>query len=194
MNGASAGAPGDWTGNSMADERPRPQYGEYAPVSEAAPAVPVAGQKEADADAAVRPASKSDPQKGAEPPGERPGRRNWDVLLTTVLLALFVYDVVSAYGVLANLFGILRSTYQDQGFGEYVSLELANTVGMIANIVRIALLLITIAISLVLIHRKRLSFVVALCGGLLSVITLVVCVVIAVVNDPALAAYIETQS
>lgn len=181
MSAASAGASDNWIGSvAMTDDRPEPKYGQYAPVPPAPPVVeadpvpapaPVAPQ----AEVAVRP------------------RRTWDVVLTTLLLLVGVYDVVTSFGAFANLGMAMRVVYEQQGFGTFTSDELASAMGLVANVLRIGLLVAAIVVSLVRIGHNRIAFWVPLGAGVLAVLAVTVCVLVAALGDPALMEYVRNM-
>lgn len=160
------------------DPRPRPQYGEYAdpaPVSPPSYAPPVViASPEAPA-AATR--------------TERP-RRTWDVVLTTLLLALAVYDVIGGFSTFATLAPAIQVMFDQTGVGEFTATAVAQQWGFIANAGRIAILVIVILVSLLLVARRRIAFWVPLAGGALAVILAVVCIAVIIVSDPAYLAYL----
>jgi hypothetical protein len=100
------------TDDRTIDDRPEPKYGQYAPVPSAPPAVEPVPVVET-APVAIEP-----PTEAAVRP-----RRTWDVVLTTLLLLVGVYDVVTSYGTFANLGESLKTVYQQQGFGEFTSVQ-----------------------------------------------------------------------
>lgn len=158
----------------MTDDRPRPKYGEYAPVV-ATPAVapPVA--------------------EVLESPAPSP-RRAWDIVLTTFLLLVGVYDIVTGFGRFADLGGTLANAYSSQGFPAFTSMALATTLGLVINISRVVILAVTIALSLVRLARGRIAFWIPLAGAALGLIVVFACVLAIVMTDPALAQYVAEQA
>jgi len=151
----------------MTDDRPRPRYGEYAPV---APALPVA------------------------PPVEPVVAPRGDVVVTTLLLLLGVIDVVTGFGQFSDLGSALRATYASQGFPAFTADALANTMGIAINIARVTLLAAAIVGSLLLVRLGRRAFWVPLVGAAVAALVVIVCVLVVILSDPALAHYISTQS
>lgn len=157
----------------MSDPRPRPKYGEYADVPPAAPVI-------------------LEPVPAVEAPVR--SRRTWDVVLTAVLLLFGVWDVVTGYPRFAELDVALRSAYQDQGIGVFTADSLAMTMGLAINIGRVVLLVVGIVVSLRLIARRRLSFWAPLGAGVIAGLLVVVCILVVVLGDPALAEYAMQQA
>ena len=159
----------------MTDPRPAPRWGEYADVPPAAP--PVAAEP---------------PLPDPAPAPVRP-RRTGDMVITVALLVIGLYDVIVGFGTYANLTPIFTEVFAQQGFGEFTSVELATTVGMVANVLRVTILVATIAISLWLMSRGRRAFWVPLVGGAVAIIVVIICFIIVMANDPALATYIDNM-
>jgi hypothetical protein len=157
----------------MTDPRPEPKYGQYGPVPiPVEPAPPVAAEQ------VVAP----------------PARRTWDLFVTTALLMLGVVDVVTGFEQFSHLADALRAAYASQGFGVFTSDELAASMGIVINVARITVLVAAIALSLLRIRRGRRAFWIPLVGAAVAGLVVVTCVLIVVLNDPALAAYIANQS
>src|SRR5680860_1259946 len=132
----------------MTDPRPRPKYGEYAPLPPAAPghvgdaagADAAAGSHDPSAasgpsyPAPSAPAQQSGAPLGSPQPAfahtasdavvpERK-RRMWDVLLTATLLLLGVADIINSFPAVANLGPLLREGLEAQGAGPFTSDEI----------------------------------------------------------------------
>lgn len=199
----------------MTDPRPRPKYGEYAPLPPAAPehvadavdgshgsVAPVAPQyPEPSAMPQPGAVQRGAVQRGATQPAfantasdaiapERK-RRLWDVLLTSTLLLFGVLDVISTIPVLANMGPFLRDALEPQG-ASFTSDAIAAEAGGAANIVRVVVLAITIVFALIQIQRKRIAFWIPVVGAAIAGIVLTVAVVVAVMNDPGFIAYVES--
>jgi hypothetical protein len=150
----------------MTDDRPRPKYGEYAPV----------------APAAVTPEPVVAPPELATAP--YPNRIR-DIAVTTVLLLLGVADVVSSFSTFADLGPTLTELYKQVGIGGVASAAVAAQFGLGINIGRISVLAITVVVSLLLIARHRRAFWVPLAGFLLAGLTTTVLLAALMLNDPA---------
>lgn len=154
----------------MTDPRPAPRYGEYAdlPPVVVPPPEPVAV-------------------------AERP-RRTTDIVLTTVLLLYGVFDVVTAFGRFVELPATMREVYAQQGIGVFAADDLAITVGLACNIVRVALLVIAIVGSLLLVSRGRRAFWVPLAAGVLAALVVGALILVVVLTDPTFTAYVTQQT
>ena len=157
----------------MTDDRPEPKYGQYAPV----PPAPV-----------------------AEPPAVQPvptvatPRRTWDVVLTTALLLFGVFDVVTGFSQFSHLADTLAAAYTAQGFGDFSSDALANSMGVGINVARVVILAVTVIAALVRIRSRKLAFWIPLVGAAASGLVVIACILAVIIQDPAFAAYVAQQS
>ncbi|MDJ0334440.1 DUF6264 family protein [Salinibacterium sp. G-O1] len=167
----------------MTDDRPRPKYGEYAPIGSVPPAAapdPIVAQTSAKAAP-----STSD---------SLPKRRTWDVALTTALMIAGVLDVVGSFSRFGNLAATLREVYAQQGLGTFTNDALANDMGVAINVVRVVLLVAAIGLGLWRLGQNKIAFWIPLAAGVLAIIVVTVCLLVVVVSDPALAEYVAQQS
>lgn len=153
----------------MTDPRPEPKYGQYGPVVpppvvETAPPPP--------------------------PPVPVQPNRTRDVIVTTVLLLVGVFDVVTAFATFADLCPSLSLVYKQLGIDGSVDAALAAPFGIAINLVRIAVLVVTILVSLLLIARHRRAFWVPLAGYVLAGLVTSGLVVALMLNDPTYQAWL----
>jgi hypothetical protein len=165
----------------MTDPRPRPQYGEYAPIDTAAPAPENKGHETGEP--VVPPAPLVDPPRAAVT------RKTRDLIITTALLIVAVWDVATGFAQYGNLAALLQQTYDQLGIGEFTSIELALSMGGVINGGRILIVIAVIALSLWRISRGRTAFWIPLAGAVASGIFVTVCSVIVMANDPAFIAF-----
>lgn len=202
----------------MTDPRPRPKYGEYAPLPPAAPGhVGDAGGADSGTgshDLSTGSTSPSYPapsapaqQSGAPLGSPQPAfantasdavvperkRRMWDVFLTATLLLLGVADIINSFPTVANLGPILREGLAAQGAGPFTSDDIAAEAGSTANIIRVAVLILTIVFALIQIQRRRLAFWIPVVGAATAGVVLVVAMLVAVLNDPGFMAYVDSM-
>lgn len=156
----------------MTDPRPRPQYGEYADVPPPPPPAPVV----------------------AEPARRERPRRLWDVALTAFLLLWGVWDVATGFREFGSLSRLLGQVYDAQGIDGFASAAFADEVGSVLNVVRAVLLVITIAVSLLLIARHRLAFWAPLAGAAVAGVAVTVGVAVIMLNDPGFLAYVQSAA
>ncbi|MGX5682537.1 DUF6264 family protein [Schumannella luteola] len=155
--------------DSAPDPRPQPRWGQYADVPPPAPNYP--------------------PPSIPEPPA--PPRRTGDIVLTTVLLLVGVYDVVAQWSLYASLGAALKDAYTVQGFGEFTSIELADSMGTVLNVIRAVLLVAAIAWSLVRIGRGQRAYWVPLGAGVLAGLIAIGFMFAIMLQDPALLEYAQ---
>jgi hypothetical protein len=160
----------------MTDDRPRPRYGEYAPI----PTTPVAPPAPVPAEAPA-------------PVARRRVPRTWDLVLTTTLLLIGVFDVVAGFSRFADLGGVLNEAYVAQGFPAFTSMELAASAGVVINVLRVVLIVAAIVGSLALISRGRTAFWVPLAAGAAAALVVIVALFVVIISDPALAEYVAQQ-
>ena len=154
----------------MSDDRPEPKYGQYAPVPPIAQRWP-----------APEPVQREVPV---------PVNRTRDIVVTTVLLLIGVFDVTTAYSTFADLGPSLTLIYDQLGIDGTASAALAAPYGLAINISRVALLAVTVAVSLLLIARHRRAFWVPLAGYAVAGIVSSVLVCVVMLNDPAYQAWL----
>ncbi|MDH6180349.1 hypothetical protein M2152_000531 [Microbacteriaceae bacterium SG_E_30_P1] len=157
----------------MSDERPAPRYGEYAP---GAPRVE---------DPPLPPPTPVEPE-----PEPKPRYNTRDLIITTALLLVGVWDVASRWQEYLGFGSVLAEAFAFQGLDEFTSYDEAAAVGLWMNISRAAILVITIVVSLILISRGRIAFWVPLVGGALAIIVLLVLSASVMVNDPAFVDFV----
>jgi hypothetical protein len=158
----------------MTDDRPRPKYGEYAPIAPA----PVVVEA---------------PAPAVEAPAEQKPRNVRDLIITTVLLLLAVADVTTSFSLYANLAVQVKAlVYVPLGIPGDVTSTLAEPVGLAINIARVTLLVVTIVVSLLLIARRRRAFWVPLAGYALAGLVSTILVFVVLADDPAYTAWMTT--
>lgn len=158
------------------EKRPEPKYGQYAPV---APTEPVA---------------KADPAwPPPEPPAAVAPNRTRDVVVTTVLLLLGVFDVVSSFSTFAQLASALTQVYAQFGIDGTASAAVVGPYGLAINIVRVCVLVVTVVMSLLLVARRRRAFWVPLAGWVLAGLATSILVAVAMLGDPAYLAWLNSQ-
>jgi len=158
------------------DTRPEPRYGQYAPL-------PPANQPP------IAPPGKND-WPAPEPATKSPVNRTRDIAITTVLLLVGVFDVVTTFKTFGDLGPSISVIYEQLGIAGTASAELAAPFGLAINIVRVAVLAITIVVSLLLIARQRRAFWVPLAGYAVAGIVSSILVCIVMLNDPAYQAWL----
>lgn len=165
----------------MADERPRPQYGEYAPEGWVSPHYP---PPEA-------PAVEVAPVAAEAPPVKR---RTWDRVLTFGLLGIGLYFVLSGFISFSRLPEVFDQMFAQLGIGDFTSDSAATTVGIIANVVQPVIWAIAAFGASVWLRRGRIAFWWPLAGGVLANLIVVILVGVVMALDPAYAEYVAQLS
>lgn len=197
----------------MTDERPRPQYGEYATAEEQVNAGGVSGAtsggttgSEPNAQSGLTPTvfsslgstrnSAPEATRGAAagPSAGAPGVPHpWDLSLTIFLLTLNAYLVLTSIPDWVNLSATLTTGYRELGYGDYTSTELANAIGSGIVAVQGVLLVAVLYLAITRLRAQRRASPIVFGLGLVAVVLTVVLLMVAMTTDPALADYIATQ-
>ncbi len=99
-------------------------------------------------------------------------------------------DVLSGFASFSDLPATLRTLYLDQGIGEYTNTQLALGVGGVINASRIVLLVVAIWFSSSRLRAGKRAWPAPLIAGAVSVLIVFASLLVAMVGDPALAAYV----
>ena len=182
MSADSAGASANWTGSAAMteptpDPRPEPRWGQYSD------APPVVAVPETLAPPTAPPVA-STPQ--------RPPAPTSDVVLTVLLLAIGLVDVLRQFSSFANFASVMRDSYAQLGYGEFTSDDLANAMGVAQNVVRVVLILVAILWSARRIRQRKRAFWVPLAAGGAAALVLLVGILAVMLIDPALATYLNS--
>jgi lysylphosphatidylglycerol synthetase-like protein (DUF2156 family) len=187
------------------DERPRPQYGEYAPPGwswqppeHVDGSVPAAAEKpSADAAAAGTSASREAPTAGPAQPA-RPGlaaparTRTWDRPVTLTLLILGILGVMFTIAMLQQLPAAMEMLHAQEGLPAYEPDPSVEATVAIGSVVQALLWILTAGVSVVLTVKGRTAFWIPLVGAAVSFITFFVVISIVVATDPVLLEHIGT--
>lgn len=196
----------------MNDERPRPQYGEYAspedqrahvrdphanphyqpPESASTPSdsTPRGDVVRSDA-AGTAPTSSHQAQTSGV--AKRPARL-WDRSLTWVLIAMGLLNLALSVSSYLNMAPALQGAYTQLGIGHFGASDIAAPAGIALTIVQAVIWVATAALARLSLRRGRLSFWIPLVGALVSYIALVAVLLIVVFNDPAFTAFVSTSA
>ncbi|WP_349901772.1 DUF6264 family protein [Parafrigoribacterium humi] len=176
----------------MTDQRPRPQYGEYATPEEQARALGLPAQK------AQHPSPAHQPDvpvlRDAARETKRAARARFnrprDIVITVTLLAIGLVWVLLSVPGTSDLAATLDRTYALQGYtGRYGPVALASAIGMAINISSIALWGISAAVSIGLMRTHRRAFYIPIIGAAISGTVAIVLTLVALLSDPGLIAY-----
>ncbi|WGD38323.1 DUF6264 family protein [Lysinibacter sp. HNR] len=187
---------------SPPENRPKPQYGEYAPPgwswtpegAEQGGGVSSGGAPPIPDDASTARTPEHAPLSGSAhvnarqqqfgtPPRER---NSVDLVVTTILLMFSFAGAAFAVALLSGMPQAFQMMYEQYSLGDFTEpAEFAGIV-MFGRVSQVVLWIITVAISVVLLVRKRRAFYVPLLGGILSIILFLVTLFLALAADPTL--------
>jgi hypothetical protein len=176
------------------DERPRPQYGEYAP--EGWTWTPPPGETTSDPAPQMTPppaphAPSAHAVAAASAREQRPVRPA-DRAVTILLLVIGVLGAWLSVGVLQALPQSIQLLHTQEGIDPYTPGPEIPGLILIGSIVQVVIWVVTAAGSIALIRARRPSFWLPLAGGVLAAIALFVCTAIALSGDPALIEQLTT--
>jgi hypothetical protein len=176
------------------DERPRPQYGEYAP--EGWTWKPPAGEQTSDPapQMATPPAPPSPEALAAASAREARPDRPTDRIVTILLLVIGLFGVWSAIGALQSLPSLLpealRQTSEVLGNGsapfDYTPRPEVPGLILAGQIIQVVLWVLTAWWAIARMRARRLAFWVPIVGGVLAFIALYAIIFAIMLNDPAL--------
>jgi hypothetical protein len=120
--------------------------------------------------------------------------RPWDRGVTAALLAFGAYSVVSSIPGLIGFSGIMTELYSTAGYGEYTNTPLADGVGVAIIVAQSVLFIATVWLSVRRLRAGRVAFFVPLAGGAIAGVVIFALLIVAMAGDPALAAWVDSQS
>ena len=174
------------------EERPRPQFGEYAP--EGWTWQPPAGETTSDP-APQLPTPPPPPSAravaAASAREERPARPT-DRAITMLLLVIGVLGVWLSVGVLQAMPESIQLLHTQEGIEPYTPGPEIPGLILIGSIVQIVIWVIAAVGSIALMRARRPSFWLPIAAGAIAAIALVVCTAIALSGDPALIEQLTT--
>ncbi|WP_448810634.1 DUF6264 family protein [Agromyces bauzanensis] len=180
------------------DERPRPQYGEYAP--EGWTWQPPAGERTSDPapQMATPPPAAPAPWRPAPAPGAPRAASgitpapSWDRIAT---IALLVFGAVGAWSTASSMQQLaqqIQLSYDMLAIGQYTPPPWLPTISLVGTIVQLALYAAVVWLSLVRLRARRLAFWIPLAGGAVSFLITVVILAIVMLNDPTYMSFLES--
>ncbi|SMH34193.1 hypothetical protein SAMN06295885_0948 [Rathayibacter oskolensis] len=168
-------------------ERPKPQYGEYAPPG---------WSWQPPEDAVVVPdprGSDTDPRPASQPAA--PGVAHpVDRLLTIVLLALGVFFAVPTLLDPSSFATTLEQLYTSQGIGTYASPELARALGVVIALAQSLTVAFAVWISIRRLRAGKRAVLVPVVGIAATVVLSMIVAAIAILGDPTFAEYVSRMS
>ena len=165
----------------MSDERPRPQYGEYATPEEQRDAGGFVPPTDLPPSVA-NPAATSPVPTDAAPTRER---RSWDILATTALLSIGTYVTISSASAFLRMADVLRASYEQFGYEPYTNDALANGLGTFVVVFQSIALIAAAIGSSVSLHAGRVTWWIPLTAGMITAVITIIVLVVAMLGDPA---------
>lgn len=167
-------------------DRPKPQYGEYAPPgwSWNPPAETVVPDPRG-SETEPRPAT-----AGAKPGVAHPVDR----LLTIILLALGVFFAVPTLLDPSSFATTLSDLYTSQGIGTYASPDLARTLGVVTALLQSLIVAFAVWISIRRLRAGKRAVLVPILGIAATILLSMVVAGIAILGDPTFADYVSRLS
>ena len=202
----------DDSGNDSGnDERPRPQYGEYAtpeevaeargplpveptdPVSRlAAPISKVESGRAAKAGTRPSPGLRSaPPPRGAPVAARHPRQAN--NLITVLLIVVGIWNTVTSIPSYLDFGPVLSQGVALAGYGTFSFGAVAHTAGIVLLAVSLLLLIGAVGVSLQLIRSGRRSIWVPVVAGTLYLVASLVVMTVVVANTPALVSVLQNR-
>jgi hypothetical protein len=187
------------------DERPRPQYGEYAPEgwswqppveADASGGTPPAAAPPA----APAPTAHTAPQAdGAAEPSVRQAqdgaRRGptWDRILTIALLTLGAFGAWDSARSMQQLGQQVQAAYTMLGIGDFTAPEWLPALSVAGIVVQLSLYAVILGLAILRLRARRIAFWIPLAGGVLSVIVTGTGLAVIVFSDPTYLDFVTSQ-
>jgi hypothetical protein len=185
----------------MADnERPRPQFGEYATPDQQRDAikVPLSDHESIPVESQVSPTSHISVQGAsrAEPSaiGTQVRPSAGDRFATVLLLAIGLITVLMTIPALSNLPAAIAPTFVQLGVGTFTADDFARSMGWGALIAEIVLWVLALVLSLRALRRGKRAWWIPLVFGVLANIVVFAAIAIAMTADPAFTDYVNRMS
>lgn len=192
------------------DQRPKPQYGEYATPQEQAKAKGLTPPPASHYAPPLNPTSVPSPNIPSPsvplanvtptPYGVPTARttpaapRRWDLVLSVGLLAYGLLNVIAGFVQFSDLGQLINEIYAAQGIGKFTPTSLSSSLGIVVNLVNVVLWIGALLVTVRLLRRGKLAFYLPLIAGALASIVAAVCMVVLLLSDPAFAAYVSSHT
>jgi hypothetical protein len=171
------------------DERPRPQYGEYAPEGWS-----WQPQSEPRADAAAS-APPPPPPPAPPAPAVAAVRTNTvDRMVTIALLVLGAFGAWNSATSLQQLPAAIQTVYSQQGIGTYSPQEWLPTLALVGTVSMLALYAGVLGWSIARLRAGKIAFWVPVVGGVVALVSMIVLTGIVFFTDPTFLGYVERSS
>ncbi|GLI28337.1 hypothetical protein ARHIZOSPH14_25790 [Agromyces rhizosphaerae] len=174
-----------------ADPRPKPQYGEYAPEGWSWQP-PEQAMHDDPPKRDVAPPPPPAPQSGAAAAAPARRERAWDRPVTLGLLVFGIIGASIAVSIQQTLPDAMSLLHTQEGLDPYVQAEAVAGILSTGMWTQVLLWLLTAALAIVRLVRRRLAFWVPLAGGALSFLVLFGVIWAVLVTDPVLVEHFGT--
>jgi hypothetical protein len=187
------------------DQRPEPQYGEYATPEEVAEARgPLPVEPSDPVSQLAAPIASPSSTRAAKPgPGPAPGLRSappprgapvaarhprqTNNMITVLLLVLGIWNTVTSIPSYLDFGSVLTQGVALAGYGTVAFGAVAHTAGIVLLVVSLLVLIAAVGVSFALIRAGRRSIWVPALGGALYLLASIVVMAVVVANTPAMA-------
>jgi hypothetical protein len=162
---------------SVVENRPAPQYGEYATPEEQARA---AGLEYIPPVAAERATLQPDPPAGPQlqHPGEPVRRRPYDRFFTVVLLAIAAFSLAQSIPNDLDFSASLSADLSRTGIGTFPDVVLADRIGIWLLVAQSILVVLTFVWAIFAMRRGRTSFYIPILGAIaFGIVVVILCIV-----------------
>lgn len=175
------------------DERPRPQFGEYATPEAQRDAikVPLDHNEDIPVQSHVSPSSHITVQ---DAPQAHPRASSGDRVATIALLGIGLITIFMTIPALVNLPEAMGPAFIQLGIGTFTATEFALTLGWGALITESVLLILAGWLSLRALRRGKLAWWIPLVFGVIANIVVFAAIAIAMTADPAFMEYVNQMS
>ncbi|MBX3078419.1 MAG: hypothetical protein KDB18_07695 [Salinibacterium sp.] len=185
------------------DERPRPQYGEYASEAERAAAIersggarPTPSEAPAASDTPVRPAvskkSASTPGQPARPALNRTANKGSDRIVTIFLLTFGLVYIIGGAGSYFTLGASMERMFAQLGVGEYTPTTLTPIIGIVIVVSEGIIWLLAAGWSYRRISSGRPSWWIPVAAGIIGFFVSVALLGVLLAQDPAFLSYVSS--
>jgi hypothetical protein len=139
------------------------------------------------------------PPVAAPPPAGQPAapiatNARWNLLISMVLLAWGLFNVISGFFEYPQLASLLQQYYTSNKIGTLSDAGLAHTLGVAITISNVVIYLVVLYGTYRRLRSGRPAAWIPFIGGVLSLIVIVSCVFAVVYNDSTFLAYVSKNS
>lgn len=177
----------------MTDDRPRPQYGEYATPEEQRARI-----QQPDITDALLSGVAPEPEPVVAEAAAQPAPRHaspLNRLVTIILLAMGAANVLISVFSYLDIVPAIEQSMELMGVsGEFTNYAVAQTWGMVAAIVLVTLYILTLSITWRVLKAGRVSWWIPLVGAVVTYAVVSACLAVPLLGDPAFTSYVTSLS